>query len=83
MSSKISSVNVPKLLKLNDEAKRLQGKYAQKNLSVLVIPGGGYDFISSFNEGTEVCAYLNSIGISAYMLLYRHHPYRHPYPCDV
>ncbi len=80
MSRKISGVNVPKLVKLEDEQRRLLGKYAPKNLSVLVIPGGGYDSISSVNEGTEVIEYLNSLGINAYMLLYRHNPYRHPVP---
>ena len=80
MSRRISQVHVPKLVKYNDEETRLKGKYADKNLSVVVVPGGAYQFISTVNEGVEVCEYLNSIGISAFTLVYRHHPYKHPVP---
>lgn len=80
MSRRISQVHVPKLVRFQDEEKRLKGKYADKNLSVVVVPGGAYQYISTINEGTEICDYLNSIGIKGYTLVYRHHPYKHPVP---
>lgn len=38
---------------------------------VLVIPGGGYGFVSLENEGTEVAAVLTRHGITAFVLDYR------------
>jgi acetyl esterase/lipase len=39
--------------------------------SVLVCPGGGYSILAIEHEGTQVCAYLNSIGVTAVLLKYR------------
>lgn len=39
--------------------------------AVLVCPGGGYHIVALDIEGTEVCAWLNSLGISAVLLKYR------------
>lgn len=39
--------------------------------SVLVLPGGGYNILAMSHEGTEVCEWLNSIGIAAGLLKYR------------
>ena len=39
--------------------------------AVLVIPGGGYSILAMDLEGTEICAWLNSIGVSAVLLKYR------------
>ncbi|RHW16556.1 alpha/beta hydrolase [Sphingomonas gilva] len=38
---------------------------------VLVIPGGGYEFISLRNEGMDVARVLNAAGITAFVLRYR------------
>lgn len=38
---------------------------------VIVAPGGGYYFLSWANEGTQVCEWLNSIGVTAVLLKYR------------
>jgi len=38
---------------------------------VIVAPGGGYYFLSWSNEGTQVCDWLNSIGVTAVLLKYR------------
>ncbi|NBV33393.1 MAG: alpha/beta hydrolase [Proteobacteria bacterium] len=38
---------------------------------VIVAPGGGYYFLSWTNEGTQVCDWLNSIGVTAVLLKYR------------
>ncbi len=38
---------------------------------VIVAPGGGYRFLSIKNEGSAVCEWLNSIGVTAALLTYR------------
>jgi len=45
---------------------------AQPNgAAVLVLPGGGYNILAYSHEGTEVCEWLNSLGITAGLLKYR------------
>lgn len=44
--------------------------------TILVLPGGGYSGLAVEHEGSEVAKYLNSIGISAFVLYYRM-PYGH------
>jgi acetyl esterase/lipase len=39
--------------------------------AVLVFPGGGYSILAYDLEGTEVCEWLNSIGITGVLLKYR------------
>jgi acetyl esterase/lipase len=39
--------------------------------AVLVLPGGGYNILAYSHEGTEVCEWLNSLGITAGLLKYR------------
>src|SRR5260221_1853027 len=39
--------------------------------AVLVCPGGGYHILAMDLEGTEVCAWLNSIGVTGVLLKYR------------
>lgn len=39
--------------------------------SVIVCPGGGYSILAIEHEGTKVCEYLNSLGVTAVLLKYR------------
>ncbi len=39
--------------------------------AVMVCPGGGYNILAWDLEGTEVCEWLNSIGVTAVLLKYR------------
>ncbi len=39
--------------------------------AVLVCPGGGYNILAIEHEGTQVCEYLNSIGVTGIVLKYR------------
>ena len=39
--------------------------------AVIVAPGGGFMFLSYEHEGTQVCEWLNSLGITAALLKYR------------
>jgi acetyl esterase/lipase len=47
--------------------------------AILVFPGGGYQVVSMDLEGTEVCEWLNSIGVNCVLLKYRV-PGTGPYP---
>jgi acetyl esterase/lipase len=49
--------------------------------AVVVCPGGGYGVVAADHEGKLVAEWLNSFGVSAYVLQYRLGPrYRHPAP---
>jgi acetyl esterase/lipase len=39
--------------------------------AVIICPGGGYNILAYDKEGTEIAAWLNSLGISAFVLQYR------------
>jgi acetyl esterase/lipase len=47
--------------------------------AVVVFPGGGYQILAMDLEGTEVCDWLNSIGVNCILLKYRV-PQTGPYP---
>lgn len=44
---------------------------AKPGPAVVVFPGGGYHILAMDLEGTEVCEWLNSIGLTAVLLKYR------------
>jgi acetyl esterase/lipase len=46
-------------------------KGKNRNVAVVVFPGGGYDVLAIDLEGTEVCDWLASRGITAVLLKYR------------
>ena len=47
--------------------------------AVIVCPGGGYAHLSMEKEGSDIARWLNSIGVSAFVLKYRLGPkYHHP-----
>jgi acetyl esterase/lipase len=49
--------------------------------AVVICPGGGYGFLATEHEGSEVAAWLNSIGVAGVMVKYRIAPkYHHPAP---
>jgi acetyl esterase/lipase len=49
--------------------------------AVLVCPGGGYRVLAADHEGRAVAEWLNSLGVSAFVLQYRLGPrYRYPAP---
>jgi acetyl esterase/lipase len=63
----IMNVSKPALLTFivpKDQANR-------KKAAVIVAPGGGFKFLSWNKEGTEIAKWLNTIGISAFVLKYR------------
>jgi acetyl esterase/lipase len=49
--------------------------------AVVVCPGGGYAVVAADHEGRQVAEWLNSLGVSAFVLQYRLGPrYHHPAP---
>jgi acetyl esterase/lipase len=46
--------------------------------AVIVCPGGAYVRLAVDKEGSEVTRFLNSIGVTAFVLKYRVAPYRYP-----
>ena len=50
-------------------------------VAVVVCPGGGYGALAVDHEGKQVAEWLNSLGVTAFMLKYRLAPrYHHPAP---
>lgn len=62
---RISNVSVPTL--------QFYPAVKEKNTrtTVVVCPGGGYNILAWDLEGTEVCEWLNSLGVNAVLLKYR------------
>ncbi len=49
--------------------------------AVVVCPGGGYAGLAMDHEGYQIAEWLNNLGVSAFILIYRHGPkYHHPVP---
>ena len=52
---------------------------AAPRAAMIVCPGGGYQRHAP-HEGEPVARWLNTLGVTAFVLEYRLAPYRHPYP---
>jgi acetyl esterase/lipase len=55
---------------------------AASKTAVIVCPGGGYGFLAKDHEGDQIARWLNSLGVSAFLLQYRIAP-RYHYPAPV
>ncbi|MFC0472252.1 alpha/beta hydrolase [Halalkalibacter kiskunsagensis] len=64
--------DVPTMVPYIVESNQLTG-------AIVVCPGGGY-VRRATHEGEPIAKWLNSFGISAFVLNYRVHPYKHPAP---
>lgn len=62
---RLGNVSTPTLTVYSPPADRNTGA------AVLVCPGGGYNILAWDLEGTEVCEWLNSIGVTGILLKYR------------
>ena len=49
----------------------LAPKEIATSAAIVVLPGGGYSHLSEIKEGSDVAKWLNSLGISAFVLKYR------------
>jgi len=52
----------------------------QNGCAVVVCPGGGYGGLAVDHEGKQIGEWFNEFGVTAFVLRYRHSPYRHPIP---
>ena len=72
----------PGALGTDDEDKPSITPYLAKSpngTAVIVCPGGGYGALAMDHEGVQIAKWLNSLGISAFVLKYRLGPkYHHP-----
>ncbi|MEO3947816.1 alpha/beta hydrolase [Gorillibacterium sp. CAU 1737] len=57
----------------------VSGTTASPRAAVVICPGGGYEMRAD-HEGEPIALWLNSLGISAFVLRYRVAPYREPAP---
>jgi len=63
--TRLCNVSVPMITVFSPEQSR------NTSTAVLVCPGGGYNILAYDLEGTEVCEWLNSIGVTGILLKYR------------
>lgn len=73
--------------KENDKPKlliSLPEKKASTGSAIVVCPGGGYGHLAMGHEGYEIAAWLNSLGVAAFICDYRHRGkgYGHPAPLN-
>lgn len=64
-STKVSSIHSPSLLVY------LAPKGKATGAAIIIAPGGGHRFLSIDTEGTNVAEWLNSVGVTAFVLKYR------------
>jgi acetyl esterase/lipase len=62
---RLSHVSVPTVTVYRPAPEKANGT------AVLVCPGGGYNILAMDHEGTQVCEWLNSLGVTAALLKYR------------
>lgn len=69
----IAGKRVIRLGNVSDPTISVYRPHADKDTgaAVLVCPGGGYYILAMDLEGTEVCEWLNSVGVTAVLLKYR------------
>lgn len=60
---------------MNDNAYLMPYAVEGSERAVIVIPGGGFSYLSDIEEGEKVALCLNQAGISAFVLYYRVNPY--------
>lgn len=63
--ARITDISVPQMTVYLPRAER------KTDAAILVFPGGGYRILAWDLEGTEVCDWLNSIGVTAVLVKYR------------
>jgi acetyl esterase/lipase len=62
---RVSNVSKPTLTVFPAGSKKANGT------SVLVCPGGGYNILAYEHEGSAICEWLNSLGVTGFLLKYR------------
>jgi acetyl esterase/lipase len=73
-NARVSNVHRPTLTVYPAPASKANGT------AVIICPGGGYVRLSIENEGSQVAEWLNTLGVTAFVLRYRMVEYGHPAP---
>ncbi|MBN1379868.1 MAG: alpha/beta hydrolase [Gammaproteobacteria bacterium] len=71
---RVYNVRVPEIIPY------LAAKNNASGAAVLIFPGGGYEKLSIVKEGKEIANWLNSLGVSAFIVKYRLQEFGHPAP---
>jgi len=71
---RVSNVHEPSLVPFAAPAGKRNGT------AVIICPGGGYNRLAIEKEGATTARWLNSLGVSAFILKYRLKEYGHPAP---
>lgn len=58
-------------------------EHLRTGAAFIVMPGGNYEHLSMSKEGHQVAVWLNSLGITAFVLRYRLLPEGHYWPCQL
>jgi acetyl esterase/lipase len=74
VDARVSNVHTPTLTAY------LAPERQNTGTAVVVCPGGAYQRLALDKEGTAVAVWLNSLGVSAFVLKYRLREYGHPAP---
>lgn len=61
-----------------DDVPFIEPYFAEGDKAIIVVPGGGFSYLSRKWEGHEVAKRLQEKGINAFVLTYRLNPYRAP-----
>jgi len=71
---RVYNVNVPTLTRFSP------AKGTANGTAAIVCPGGGYQRLAVEKEGSEMQRWLNTVGVTVFLLKYRVTPYQHPAP---
>lgn len=67
----VAGRRVIRLTNITDPTLTIYKPSKNSGAAIIVFPGGGYHILAMDLEGTEVCAWLNSIGVTGILLKYR------------
>jgi acetyl esterase/lipase len=68
---KVEGVGVIRLTDITNPTIEIFTPKNANGTAIIVCPGGGYGILAMDLEGTEICTWLNSIGVTAILLKYR------------
>jgi acetyl esterase/lipase len=73
LEAKKGQLDVKRLTNVTEPTITIYSPPKDKNtgVAVIVAPGGGYNILAVEHEGTDVCEWLNKLGVTAVLLKYR------------
>jgi acetyl esterase/lipase len=77
-----ATANPSSLTNITDPTLTIYRPENPNGVAVVVAPGGGFSHLAIAHEGTQVCEWLNSIGITAGLLTYRTPTNEEPTPYE-